>query len=111
VLLREMFAINDAPLFHDRVDLLNIVNVGEGVGIEDDEVGEFAGFQRTVVFKGAAGDSAVFCARDDGLRRRHAEFDEAFDGEDGSGSVVLRLGLWFAGEFGCGAPVAIGAGR
>ena len=63
-----MFAVNDAPLFHDRVDLLNVVNIGQGVGIEDDEVGEFAGFKRTEIFKSAAGDSAVFCAGDDGLR-------------------------------------------
>ncbi len=35
----EVFAINDAPLFHDRADLLNVVDVGERVAIEDDEVG------------------------------------------------------------------------
>src|SRR5262245_11017782 len=92
-LLRQLRAVDQVTVPDERADLAQVVNVGERVGVEDDEVRALARLDGADLRKGTSGFGAVSGRGDNRLRGRHAELDEPFDADNRADAVILVLRL------------------
>ena len=103
-------AIDRAAVAHHQRELAKVADVGERIRVEHQQVGALACFERAEVVEAARRDRAVLRRGDDRLRRRHAELDQAFDGDDAADAVILRVGLGAAArELRRRRPIVVGA--